>query len=141
VPNSTISYSTLPKELNNDASALYVMLRNVAGSLGISIATAIVVQRTQVRRAYLSRNLSPLNMPYRHLLNQSTRTLESLGQSAASAHAAANGLINQTLNAQSAILAYTDVFAYVGIAAFCVVPIAFLFKSTKVKAGGGAPAH
>ncbi len=142
VPNSTISYSTLPKELNNDASALYVMLRNVAGSLGISIATAMVVQRTQVRRAYLADNLSPLNANYDHLLARTTQSLQNLGHSAGAARIAANGLINQTLNGQASILAYTDVFAYVAIAAFCVVPIAFLFKSTKVKPGGGdAPAH
>ena len=42
---------------------------------------------------------------------------------------------------QAAILAYTDVFAYLAIAAFCVVPVALLFKSTKVKADAGAPAH
>jgi hypothetical protein len=64
-----------------------------------------------------------------------------MGHSAASAHAAAQGLINQTLTTQAAILAYTDVFAYVAIAAFCVVPVALLFKSTKVKSDAAAPAH
>jgi len=51
----------------------------------------------------------------------------------------AQGLINQTLNSQAALLGYMDVFMYGALAAFCVVPIAFLFKGTK--AGGGAPAH
>ena len=40
VPISTIAYSTLPRELNGDAAALYTMFRNVFGSIGISTATA-----------------------------------------------------------------------------------------------------
>jgi DHA2 family multidrug resistance protein len=142
VPNSTISYATLPKELNGDASALYVMLRNIAGSIGIALATAMVAQRTQVRRAYLADHLTPFDRPYQELLTQYTQEFLNLGHSVASAKTAAEGLINQTLTNQAAILAYTDVFAYCAIAAFCVVPLALLFKSTKVAPGGeGAAAH
>jgi MFS transporter, DHA2 family, multidrug resistance protein len=142
VPNSTISYATLPKELNGDASALYVMLRNVAGSIGIALATAMVTQRTQIRRAYLAEHLTPFDRPYQELLAQHTQALLNLGHSMASAKAAAAGLINQTLTNQAAILAYTDVFAYCAIASFCVVPLAFLFKSTKVAPGAqGSAAH
>ena len=53
VPISTISYVTLPKELNGDAAALYTMFRNVSGSIGISLATAEITERTQIRSAYL----------------------------------------------------------------------------------------
>ena len=45
----------MPRALNGDASSLYVMLRNVAGSIGISLATAGITERTQVRQAYLVR--------------------------------------------------------------------------------------
>ena len=54
VPNSTIAYSTLPRALNADATALYSMFRNIAGSIGISVATAIAANRLQVHRAYLA---------------------------------------------------------------------------------------
>ena len=55
VPISTITYATLPKEQNGDAAALFTMFRNVAGSIGISAATAMVTQRTQIRMAHLVR--------------------------------------------------------------------------------------
>jgi DHA2 family multidrug resistance protein len=139
VPNSTISYATLPRELNGDGSALYVMVRNVAGSIGISGATALVTQRTQVHQAYLSEQLSPLNSNYNALVAQTTATLQTMGHSAAAAHSAAMGMINKTLVSQSGILAYTDVFAYAAIAAFCVAPLALLFKSTPGKPAGDAP--
>ena len=41
-PISTLAYSTLPRELNADATALFTMLRNVGGSIGISLSTALV---------------------------------------------------------------------------------------------------
>ena len=52
VPISTLSYATLPKELNSDAAALYTMFRNVSGSVGISLSTERrVTERTQVRQS------------------------------------------------------------------------------------------
>jgi MFS transporter, DHA2 family, multidrug resistance protein len=141
VPNTTISYSTLSKEQNTDASALYVMLRNIAGSIGISLATAMLTSRTQVRRAYLVDNLSPLDRGYQNTLASITNTLKAQGWPPAQLHQTATGLLNQTLNTQASILAYTDVFAMCAILAFCIVPITFLFKGSKAHGRGGAAAH
>ncbi len=140
VPNSTITYSTVPRSMNTDASSLYVMLRNVSGSVGISLATAMITSRTQVHRAYLSRWLSPLNQPYATLLAQTERTLRDRQFPAAALHGTATGLIDATLTAQASILAYIDVFTATATLAFCMVPLAFLFSSGRA-AKGGAPAH
>ena len=141
VPISTITYSTMPRALNGDASALYVMLRNVAGSIGISLATAGVTERTQVRQAYLSRHLNPFNPNYASLLDHTTHALQGMGRSAAQAAAQAQGLIAQTLGLQSAILAYRDVFAYCAIAAFCIMPVALLFEARTSRGAGPGGGH
>jgi MFS transporter, DHA2 family, multidrug resistance protein len=138
VPNSTIAYSTLPKELNTDASALYTMFRNIAGSVGISISTSMVAERAQAHRALLADHLTPLNPNFQSLLDQYRSTLESLGHTAASAESLAMGMINHTLNVQAAMLAYMDVFLWCAIAAFCIVPLTFLF-SRGVFGGSAAP--
>ena len=139
VPVSTIAYVTMPRELNNDATALYVMMRNVAGSIGISVATAAVINRSQVHQSYLTEHLTPLDQPYNQLLAQMTDQLRSMGVAPNSLQSTANGLINQTLNLQSHLLAYMDVFAFCAVAAFLVVPLIFLFRPSV--AGGGPPAH
>ena len=139
VPNSTIAFSTLPRELNPDASALYTMFRNISGSIGISLATAAVQEQTQVHRAYLSQHLNPFNPNYVDLLARTKDSLAELGRSAAQAESAAMGMLNQTLNTQAAILAYLDVFFWCAIAAFCVVPLTLLFGKG-VAGGKGAPA-
>ncbi|HKD76940.1 MAG TPA: DHA2 family efflux MFS transporter permease subunit, partial [Ktedonobacterales bacterium] len=59
VPNGTLSYSSLPRSLNADATALYSMFRNIFGSIGIAVITALGAERQQVHRAYLSQHLSP----------------------------------------------------------------------------------
>ncbi|MEJ1976771.1 MAG: DHA2 family efflux MFS transporter permease subunit [Acetobacteraceae bacterium] len=142
VPTSTITYSTMPRSMNSDASSLYVMLRNVAGSIGISLSTAEITQRTQIRQSYLAGHLTPFNPAYTDLLARTTHTLQGMGRAAGQASSEALGLISQTLNQQAAILAYRDVFAYCAIAAFCIVPVTFLFEAhTKRDASGGGGGH
>ncbi|GAB0117143.1 DHA2 family efflux MFS transporter permease subunit [Acidisoma sp. 7E03] len=137
VPISTISYTTLPRALNNDASALFVMLRNIAGSIGISLATAGVTERTQTHMAYLQRYLTPLWQPYQTLEEQVQGAMRSLGYVGAQLQAMLPAQIDQLFTAQAAMLAYRDMFVYCGVAAFCVVPLAFLFSPSKGGGGGG----
>ena len=138
VPNSTITYSTLPRELNGDGSALYVMIRNISGSIGISLSTAMIVQQTQSEQARLVQYMTPLWQPYRDTLQQLTDTFIAMGQSAAQAQQSATSKMFTTLLQQASIKAYVNVFEICAIAAFCIIPLTFLFKNTKPT--GGAPA-
>src|SRR5262249_30468149 len=52
VPITTLAYLTVPQRLNDDASALFTMFRNVAGSIGISLSTAMIRERVQARMAH-----------------------------------------------------------------------------------------
>jgi MFS transporter, DHA2 family, multidrug resistance protein len=137
VPNSMLSYSTLPRALNADATALYSMFRNIGGAVGISLTTAAAASQLQVHRAHLSGNLSPLEMPYRVLQSQYEQTLQSMGYAADTAHGLAMGLLNKTLNLQAAMLAYSDVFAWSALLAFGVVPLTLLFRSGVAGRPGG----
>ncbi len=137
VPISTISYVTLPKELNGDAAALYTMFRNVSGSIGISLSTAAVTERTQVRSAHLVSHLNPFDQGYNMTIETLRQTLLSQGHAAATTLATAQGQVYQMLRTQASVLAYSDVFEICAIGAFCVVPLAFLFSNVTAKGGGG----
>ena len=141
VPTSTISYSTMPRRLNGDASSLYVMLRNVAGSIGISLATAGITQRTQVRQSYLAENLNPFNPAFNDYIASTSHTLLGMGRAAADVNGQAMGRAFQMLQQQAAVLAYRDVFAYCAIAAFCIVPITFLFEPRTTRGGSAGGGH
>jgi DHA2 family multidrug resistance protein len=129
VPNSTLSYSSLPRTLNADATALYSMFRNISGSIGIAVVTAMGADRLQTHRAYLAGHLSPFDQPYQDLLARHTQALQAMGHTQSGAHDAAMGLINRTLDVQAAILSYADLYVYSAAAAFAVVPLTLLFRS------------
>jgi DHA2 family multidrug resistance protein len=137
VPISTLAYATLPKTLNGDAAALYTMFRNVSGSIGISLATAMVTERTQVRTAYLGGHLNPFNENYQQLLQRNAHALLGMGRAAGETMQVAKGMVYTTLRTQAQVLAYSDVVMYCAVGAFCVVPFAFLFSGIKAKKGGG----
>jgi DHA2 family multidrug resistance protein len=111
------------------------MLRNVMGSIGISLATAGITERSQTHASYLQPFLTPLYEPYVQLEQRLRGTLTTLGYSAGQISRMLPGLINQMFQGQVSLLAYRDLFIYCGIASFVIVPLTFLFSPTK--AGGG----
>jgi DHA2 family multidrug resistance protein len=133
VPNSTISYSTIPRRLNADATALYAMFRNIAGSIGIAATAALIDERTHVHRAYLSTHLGPLDRPFVQTLAQAEAALRALGHSAIQARHLALGFMLHTLDRQAAILAYVDVFALSAAGAFAAIPLTLLFRSSTAR--------
>ena len=135
VPINAAAFLTISKEDTGDASALFVMFRNVAGSIGISLSTALVTERTQVRMAHLGSNLTPFDQGYVDALTRYTEPLVQLGVARGQQASQANGLIYQQLRAQAAIMGNADVFLGCAILAFIGVPLAFLLSGGKGKGG------
>jgi MFS transporter, DHA2 family, multidrug resistance protein len=134
VPISTVAFATLPRELNGDATALYAMFRNVFGSIGISLASAMIIERAQVHQSYLAQWASPFHQPFNDLIARYETTLKAMGYAARAAHDAAVGRVYQLYRTQAEVLAYSDVFIFAAIVAFAVVPLCYFVSSTK---GGG----
>ena len=138
VPISTVAYLTLPRELNGDAAALFSMFRNVFGSIGISLSTAAITDRSQVRQTYLSQWASPLHQPYNELVSHYAQSIRALGRATGdAANAVAVGRVYQVFRTQVQILAYADVFYYCSLLSFFVVPFCFLLSARKAQGGGG----
>ncbi|SDB90072.1 DHA2 family efflux MFS transporter permease subunit [Paraburkholderia lycopersici] len=138
VPVTTLAYLTVPRKLNNDASAIFTMFRNVAGSIGISVSTALIRERSQAWMAHLCAYMSPLSQSYQDTLTREAHTvMQSSGAPLAQAMQTANGHLYETFVSQATILAYIDVFGI--LACFCVVfaPLALLFSPVKASGSGG----
>lgn len=138
VPISTIAYATLPREQNGDAAALYTMFRNISGSIGISVATALVTERTQVHTAHLVDHLTPFDQPYLDTLRRHAETLMAYGRAPVEATRVATGMIYQTLHQQAQVLAYSDVFLFCAVLAAGAAPFALLFTARRGSSGPGA---
>ena len=140
VPISTVTYTTLPRRLNGDGAALFSMFRNVFGSIGISLSTAEVTQRSQVHQTYLSQWASPFHQPYETLIATYEASLRAMGRAGAAVHSTAVGQVYTAFHAQATILAYADVFYYAALISFMVVPFCFLL-SAKTAGGSAAGVH
>jgi DHA2 family multidrug resistance protein len=131
VPINTVAFLTLPRELNDDGAALFAMFRNVSGSIGISLATAAITERTQVHQAYLSRWMTPLYQPFQTLIATYEQALQTMGRAGSAIRDDALGRIYQVFRMQAAVLAYADIFMYAAIVAFVMIPLSFLVAPVK----------
>jgi DHA2 family multidrug resistance protein len=139
VPINTAAYGTLSNEQIGNASGLFNLMRNVGGSIGISIATTLLTRRTDAHQNDLTNYMPQSGTAYESALHNTKGFLNNYFGTANSAHAARVTLYQQ-LGQQSAYWAFVDIFRWLSILSFCCVIAVWFFK--KVKPGHGpAGAH
>jgi DHA2 family multidrug resistance protein len=136
VPISTIAFSTLPQAMNRDATSLYTMFRNIAGSIGIALTTTLVTRHGQMHQSNLAAHLNPFNQPYLDSVARGMEALKAQGVATSQLADRANAQIYGVLLRQSVIQSYIDVFVVTSAMAFCIVPLAALIGPIK---GGRRP--
>jgi len=103
-------------------------MRNVGGSILISVTNAEVTERTLYHESVLQTGMSSVNPNYLSQLHNLTAYLgRTMGP--AGGAAAATGMIYQALDAQAATQAYVDVFWLISIATACMIPLAFMLDT------------
>ncbi len=136
VPLSTTTMGTLSNEQIGNASGLYNLLRNVGGSIGISIVNTIVARHEQLHRSELVHSLHATNPVAENrlsVLQNYVSTHQALGPGDSSN--AALQLLNNTLHSQARLWAYVDDFRYMALACFACVPIVALFRRARTRPG------
>jgi DHA2 family multidrug resistance protein len=135
VPLATMATSTIPREEMGNATGLFNMLRNIGGSIGISMATTALIRRAALHQTEIGAHLGPSNM----VLQQKSRMIAGyLGHhiGPTSGGPGSMGLVYGLMEQQSALMAYVDVFRWTALLAFFCAAAAWLFKKP---AKHGAP--
>jgi MFS transporter, DHA2 family, multidrug resistance protein len=140
VPLSTLSMGTLRNEQIGNASGLFNLLRNVGGGVGISMVNTLVARHVQIHRSELAQNLTPLNPAMNSTFSGLSNSMSNVAPSNIAA-LRAYGLIDRTLNAQSAAISYVDVFRYLAVACFFCGLLVFFAHKVRAKKGEAAMAH
>ena len=127
VPMATMMTSTIPNKEMGNATGLFNMLRNIGGSIGISMATTALIRRAALHQTEIGANLSPSNP----VLQQDSRAIAAylahhIGP--AQARPGSFGLLYGLMEQQSALMAYVDVFRWTAVLAFFCAAAAWLFK-------------
>ena len=128
VPITSIAYVGLRPEQSNQASALMNVMRNLGGSIGISMVQTLTEQRQQFHQARYVESLSPLNPNYVNGLNQMSQQLQNAGQPAAFVNQQALSQIYNTLNQQAGMLSYIDAFKLLMVITLCCLPLLLLMQ-------------
>ncbi|MCL1465597.1 DHA2 family efflux MFS transporter permease subunit [Argonema galeatum] len=139
VPLTSITTGNIEREQAGSASALFNMLRNMGGSIGIAILSTLLTIREQFHSNRIGESVSLFNPETQQRIDQLTQFFISQGSDASTAHNRAIASISNIVRREAYVMAYNDGFYFVGIA-LLVSGIALLFCK-KVKPGGGAAAH
>jgi DHA2 family multidrug resistance protein len=127
VPLATTTVSTISNTEMGNATGLFNMLRNIGGSVGISMATTALIRRGDLHQADLSAHLAPTSA----VLQQNSAMIAAylshqIGPAAA--RPGAFGALYSLMLQQAAMLAYIDVFRWTAVLALICAAASWLFK-------------
>lgn len=139
VPINTAAYGTLKNTQIGNASGLFNLMRNVGGSIGISIATTLLTRRTAAHQNEISNFVPTTGAAYQNSLSATQHALTSHFGPANARFAAQSSLYGQ-LQQQAALWSFVDVFRWLSLLCFFCVGVVWLLK--RVRPGKGpAGAH
>jgi DHA2 family multidrug resistance protein len=96
VPINTVAYADLRPQDTGQGSSLINVARNLGGSIGISLASTMLAQRTQFHQSRLVEHIVPSSLNYQHWSAQITQYFVGQGYGPVQAKARALGWIGQT---------------------------------------------
>lgn len=139
VPINTAAYGTLKPEQIGNASGLFNLMRNVGGSIGISVASTLLTRRADVHQNLIINSVPTSGQQFQNAVSNTTSALTgSFGP--ANATGAAHAQLYGQLQRQALSWAFVDVFRWLSLLVFACVAIVWTLK--KVKPGKGpAGAH
>jgi len=126
VPLTTLAFATINPALRAEASAIANLLRNVGGSVGISVMQAAMAYNSQSMHASLSAHVVPGDP----LLSAALPAVLSPD----AAHGAA--ALNDEITRQATMVAFVDDFRLMVIIGFCALPLILLLRQPR--RGGAA---
>lgn len=141
VPITTLSLSTLKGKDIGDGAAFTGMTRQLGGSFGIAIITTFITRIAIQHRVDLIPNISAINFNVQQRLAALKQMFISKGFAPNEATERAYQMLDGMVNKQSTVLAYMDVFLYLGILFLLCVPFVMLIKKGAGKIDLSNAAH
>jgi DHA2 family multidrug resistance protein len=141
IPIQTVAFAGLQGAQIAQGSALYNLMRQLGGSFGIAFLTTYITNMTQYHRADIVSSLYTGNTSLQERTSGIAAALMGGGYSPTQAHAAALGVIDQTVQAQAAVMAYNNAFILLGISFLVAMPALLLLRKPRKNAAPPAEAH
>jgi DHA2 family multidrug resistance protein len=130
VPLNTLAFYYIDRTKTNYATGIINLARNIGGSVGIATFTTLLARRQQFHQHTLVAHLTPYDNDYVAALQGLAATLMHHGVGAAQAAAQAQAMIYGMVQRQAAMLAFVDVFYFLGVTFLVIIPLMFLIRKT-----------
>jgi DHA2 family multidrug resistance protein len=121
-PLSTITFATLPRPLLTQGTAIFSLMRNLGGSVGVALVEALLIENTQTVHARLIEQLRPDNPLARPPYLTPPFSLATPAGIAA---------LNAEVTRQAAMVAYLDDFKLMMLVGVAVLPLLLLFRKSR----------
>jgi MFS transporter, DHA2 family, multidrug resistance protein len=125
-PLSVITFSTMSRQNLTQATAIFSLMRNIGGSVGVSIVEALFVENTQLIHSRLAEHIRPDNPLAQHL---------ALPYSLTEPHGVA--ALNAMVTRQAQMIAYIDDFHFMVLIVLASLPLLLLLRRPRRGAGDG----
>ncbi|HEU5397326.1 MAG TPA: DHA2 family efflux MFS transporter permease subunit [Verrucomicrobiae bacterium] len=136
VPIQTLAYSNLPEGKSSKASALINMMRNLGGSVGISVGTTLLARRSQVHQDRLVSHLTPTALPFQQALHRMGQHFSQFGLDAIDARHRALATISSEMQRQATMISYLDIFYVFMIGSLIAAGLTLFLKRMDLSKGG-----
>jgi DHA2 family multidrug resistance protein len=127
VPLMTVALATIRNQQMGNATGLYALVRNLAGSVGIAVAIAMVSRGALRHQAYLTAHLTPYDMPYQTAVQMGQAALTP-AMGTAQAAPGTLGVIYKSVLLHSNMFAFADEYRWLALVCFLSVPLVLLLK-------------
>lgn len=123
-PMQLVSFATIPVELRPDGSSLLALLRNLGGSMGISVIVTMLSRNEQVSHADIAANVTSAAV--------SGVDLPAVVGAVPSIGSGVMEMINGEVSRQASMIAYLDNFYVLAWVILIIAPMPFIMKKPKV---------
>jgi MFS transporter, DHA2 family, multidrug resistance protein len=134
VPINTASYVGLPEEKGGEVSGIINLLRNLGGSIGISLVETMIARRSQFHQDELISHVTRARQSYRTAAGGLSAQLSHGGLSQPQAARQTTLRIYNSVITQATVLSYIDVAWLLAVISMVMVPLALLLKKNDPKA-------
>ncbi|MFL0194767.1 DHA2 family efflux MFS transporter permease subunit [Clostridium sp. WILCCON 0269] len=132
MPISTVGMNAVPKNLIGRASALSNTIRQIAGSLSVTIMSTIMQSKTNYNYLKLSEQMTTYNATSNNTISTLTKLYMAEGQSLKTAKASAISTLAQMLQGQATIDAMAYALAVISVIVILAVILALMMKNRKI---------
>ena len=130
VPITTQAYSTLRNDQIGNASGIFNLVRNIGGSIGISIAQTLLVRRSDLHQNEIGGYVSTTQYWFEQRIAALTGYLGHHTAAPNAAGAAASRSLSAA-QPQALLWSFVDVFRWMSLICFACVILVWFFKKVK----------